>query len=653
MTRSLLILGMATLVAFGASAQNPLTDYVVEERGDTLVVADFFTAEIASTLPAVISADTQRGNVPAGRVYMLMSGTNATVNDGAGLYLFDTQLTEQSRPLNIVGEYCGLVVQSDDADCRPPTISGFSDASNAAQFATFTINDDLTFKNLHFTSAHDQAASDWSMVNVRASGVNVTWENVIGEHNRWTWINSNGGAGTAFYVKDSYFVNATDQPSRRNGGVYDNTDTPTDIVWVENSTHVQNAGMQYKFRNYSPSEVKFNHNTFVNAAGQLFLSNGYFTNLAVTNNLFVNSNYQPYYPGLDGGEMYTIPEEGLPVEAYEPHGIINLSALTTNDAGQSVAITAANPDGEVFAAADRKVLVDVNAAYWDSQLMGIDDALNAAGVEGTVCAGDGCVVAGTPEAPVAIPSLDWTDQTILANSRTVGIFDDDATYPLVTWGMWYDDGAPGFVNGPGMVQELYDWGYASAYSDVAVADLLPKIRTTGNEAGNEIDTEEGFNWITYDWPIPLDLSYTNATYLDGGYSGYPLGDLNWFPAEKTAWMSGRDAEYDAIDMALDNGTALVVVANERGPSLIGRLGQNQPNPFGATTTIGFELAEPSAVTLEVFDALGRQVATLLEDTLPAGPHSVDWDAGSLSSGVYVYTLRAGASVESRRMVIAR
>ena len=59
------------------------------------------------------------------------------------------------------------------------------------------------------------------------------------------------------------------------------------------------------------------------------------------------------------------------------------------------------------------------------------------------------------------------------------------------------------------------------------------------------------------------------------------------------------------------------------------------------------------MTLEVFDALGRRVATLVDAQLPAGTHTADWNAGSLSSGVYVYTLRAGDTVESRRMVIVR
>src|SRR5690625_7957816 len=95
------------------------------------------------------------------------------------------------------------------------------------------------------------------------------------------------------------------------------------------------AGMQYKFRNYSPEEVVFNRNTFVNAAGQVFLGFGYLTHFVATNNLFVNSNFLPYYPGLDNSEMWAANTEP---EEYQPHGLINLAPLPVNSAGQTYEI---------------------------------------------------------------------------------------------------------------------------------------------------------------------------------------------------------------------------------------------------------------------------------------------------------------------------
>jgi hypothetical protein len=79
-----------------------------------------------------------------------------------------------------------------------------------------------------------------------------------------------------------------------------------------------------------------------------------------------------------------------------------------------------------------------------------------------------------------------------------------------------------------------------------------------------------------------------------------------------------------------------------------------PNPFRGQTTIRYELAEQSEVTLEVFDARGRQVRTLVSDeTQPSGGQSVTFDAEGLSSGVYFYRLRAGDFSATRRAVLVR
>ncbi len=80
---------------------------------------------------------------------------------------------------------------------------------------------------------------------------------------------------------------------------------------------------------------------------------------------------------------------------------------------------------------------------------------------------------------------------------------------------------------------------------------------------------------------------------------------------------------------------------------------NYPNPFNPTTTLAFELDRTREVRLEVFDLLGRHVATLVDGLQPAGRHAVRFDARGLASGVYVYRLAAGAVVETRTMLLLR
>ncbi len=84
------------------------------------------------------------------------------------------------------------------------------------------------------------------------------------------------------------------------------------------------------------------------------------------------------------------------------------------------------------------------------------------------------------------------------------------------------------------------------------------------------------------------------------------------------------------------------------------LSQNYPNPFNPSTMIRYAVPSQSAVTLEVFDILGRQVATLVNNqVMPAGRHSVSFDAGRLASGVYVYRLVVGEKVMTKRMVLIK
>ncbi|MEX1274788.1 MAG: T9SS type A sorting domain-containing protein, partial [Bacteroidota bacterium] len=83
------------------------------------------------------------------------------------------------------------------------------------------------------------------------------------------------------------------------------------------------------------------------------------------------------------------------------------------------------------------------------------------------------------------------------------------------------------------------------------------------------------------------------------------------------------------------------------------LEQNFPNPFNPSTTIGFRVAREEFISMNVFDMLGRHVATLVDEIMNPGLYQAHWDARTLSSGIYYYRLRAGSFVETRKMVLMR
>jgi hypothetical protein len=83
------------------------------------------------------------------------------------------------------------------------------------------------------------------------------------------------------------------------------------------------------------------------------------------------------------------------------------------------------------------------------------------------------------------------------------------------------------------------------------------------------------------------------------------------------------------------------------------LSQNYPNPFNPTTKIKFRIADFGFVNLIVYDILGNEVATLVNEEKSAGGYEVVFDARALPSGVYFYTLRAGSFIASKKMILLK
>jgi hypothetical protein len=83
------------------------------------------------------------------------------------------------------------------------------------------------------------------------------------------------------------------------------------------------------------------------------------------------------------------------------------------------------------------------------------------------------------------------------------------------------------------------------------------------------------------------------------------------------------------------------------------LGQNYPNPFNPVTVISYQLAVSSIVKITIYDILGRDVATLVNEEKKPGHYSIRWDASSVGSGVYYYCLRVGEHAETRKMILLK
>jgi FlgD Ig-like domain len=88
------------------------------------------------------------------------------------------------------------------------------------------------------------------------------------------------------------------------------------------------------------------------------------------------------------------------------------------------------------------------------------------------------------------------------------------------------------------------------------------------------------------------------------------------------------------------------------------LNQNHPNPFNPTTAITYQLPAPSQVQLTIYNTLGQKVRTLVNDRQNAGNYSVQWDGRNdsgiaMASGVYLYQLRAGEFVQTKKLILMK
>jgi hypothetical protein len=97
----------------------------------------------------------------------------------------------------------------------------------------------------------------------------------------------------------------------------------------------------------------------------------------------------------------------------------------------------------------------------------------------------------------------------------------------------------------------------------------------------------------------------------------------------------------------------VSVEGEESIPLEYALSQNFPNPFNPSTEIKFSITTHERVTLKVFNALGEQVAELLNETMPAGNHSVQWNAQNIASGIYFYRIQSGSFTQTKRMILLK
>ncbi len=95
-----------------------------------------------------------------------------------------------------------------------------------------------------------------------------------------------------------------------------------------------------------------------------------------------------------------------------------------------------------------------------------------------------------------------------------------------------------------------------------------------------------------------------------------------------------------------------IIEVEIAPSVFS-LSQNYPNPFNPVTIIKYQLPISNFVSINLYDVLGNEVVTLVNEEQPAGEYEIEFDGSRLPSGIYFYKLLSGSFVETKKMILLK
>ncbi|NWG26992.1 MAG: T9SS type A sorting domain-containing protein [Ignavibacteriaceae bacterium] len=125
-----------------------------------------------------------------------------------------------------------------------------------------------------------------------------------------------------------------------------------------------------------------------------------------------------------------------------------------------------------------------------------------------------------------------------------------------------------------------------------------------------------------------------------------------FDVERNAPINKKDT----IEFTITDGMGIMMtkqfIFSYVGPKQF-KLEQNYPNPFNPTTTIQYQLPQDARVTLKIYDILGSEIATLVNEEQEAGYKEVQFTGSNIASGMYVYRLTAGDYVSVKKMMVLK
>ncbi len=141
------------------------------------------------------------------------------------------------------------------------------------------------------------------------------------------------------------------------------------------------------------------------------------------------------------------------------------------------------------------------------------------------------------------------------------------------------------------------------------------------------------------------------------YEGISISDsIGYFDLYALSWRDWLQSSRQLVGCIINKinyGSITGIYNNEKSFPIDYQLFQNYPNPFNPITTIKYSVPQSSLISIIIFDVLGKNVATILNEYKPAGSYSVEFDGNKLASGIYFYQMRAGNFIDTKKLLLIK
>jgi len=183
-------------------------------------------------------------------------------------------------------------------------------------------------------------------------------------------------------------------------------------------------------------------------------------------------------------------------------------------------------------------------------------------------------------------------------------------------------------------------------SEITHYSIWRKVTTQGTP--QQIETVIATGASTYEY---IDYDYI---VWDGDGRILLFYDVRAYYSPSSTYSDPDLAALYGAEYKINQDNKIQYVANNESGDIPAEYGiSNFPNPFNPTTVISYQLPENGFVTLKVYDLLGKEVAVLINESKYAGYYNVEFDAGKLTSGIYIYTIQAGNFLQSKKMLLLK